>query len=265
MVTSHDTEQRAQAHWLDWAEGLTIAGAVSGTVLSAMTQQLLLASVPLTLAAALNFSNRQRMKAQMQTQVIPILNLHTHQIDRQDTDLKSLSATSAATDQIVMIQLNKFQNESQEKLEQLQTDVEALHKSAAEMTQKQTELLESTAEESCCRRGQEAERRGDFKTAISDYSEAIRLKPEYARAYIYRGSAYAQAGLKQQAIADLRTATKICFENGDLETYHEARALSEKVHSGQLSRETIQVSVRETARTPEPSVADKIAVDELFV
>jgi tetratricopeptide (TPR) repeat protein len=265
MVTSHDTEQRAQAHWLDWVEGATIAGAVGGTVLSAMTQQLLFVSVPLTLVAALNFSNRQRMKTEMQTHVLPTINLHAHQIERQGNDFKALSGTTAATDQIAMIQLNKFQNESQAKLNKLESQVEALQKSTTEMTQKQTELLESTPEESCCRRGQEAERRGDTKDAISAYSEAIRLKPEYARAYIYRGSAYAQAGFKQQAIADLRLATKICFENGDLETYHEARALSEKVHSGQLSRVSDHEPIREVSLSQEPSVADKIAVDELFV
>jgi tetratricopeptide (TPR) repeat protein len=265
MVTSHDTEQGAQSHWLEWAEGATIAGAVGGIVLSAVTQQLLFISVPLTLAAALNFGNRQRMKSEIQTHVLPTMNLHAHQIERQDQDFKALSGTSAATDQIVMIQLNKFQNESQGKLEKLQSDVEILQQSAAEMIQKQTELLESTAEEGYCRRGQEAEKRGNLKDAVAAYSEAIRLKPEYARAYIYRGCAYACSGFKQQSIADLRTATKICFENGDLETYHEARALSEKIHAGQLFRDADFELVREITHHSESSVADKIAVDELFV
>lgn len=268
MVMSYDTENGSQTHWLTWLEGATVAGAVGGTVISALTQQLLFASVPLSLAAALNFTNRQRMQSVMQHQVMPKIDLQAAQLEQQRdahqtlvASTESLTATSAATDQILMIQFNKFHNETTETLNELQETVNALRTQSEAIASKQTELLESTAEESCCRRGLEHVNRGEFKEAVSAFSEAIRLNPNYAQAYIHRGSAYAETNMKQQAIADLRVATKMCFESGDLDNYNKARALSEQIHNGKFSREV----VREVAREIPASAADKIVVDELFV
>ncbi len=41
-----------------------------------------------------------------------------------------------------------------------------------------------------------------FKRAIENYSEAIRLNPQYAEAYINRGFAYDMQGKKAEALAD---------------------------------------------------------------
>jgi Flp pilus assembly protein TadD len=268
MVMSYDTENGSQTHWLTWLEGATVAGAVGGTVISAVMNQVLFATVPLSLAAALNFTNRQRMQSVMQHQVMPKIDLQALQLERQQGEhqtlsasTESLSSTSAATDQLLMIQFNKFHNETTETLNGLQETVNSLRTQSAAIASKQTELLESTAEESCCRRGLEHVNRGEFKDAVAAFSEAIRLNPEYAQAYIHRGTAYAETGMKQQAIADLRVATKMCFESGDLDNYHKARELSEQVHSGKSNREP----VREMPREIPASAADKIVVDELFV
>jgi tetratricopeptide (TPR) repeat protein len=268
MVMSYDTENGSQTHWLTWLEGATVAGAVGGTVISAVMNQVLFATVPLSLAAALNFTNRQRMQSVMQHQVMPKIDLQAVQLEQQQdkhqallASTESLSSTSAATDQLLMIQFNKFHNETAETLNGLQETVNSLRTQSEEMASKQTELLESTAEESCCRRGLEHVNRGDFKEAVAAFSEAIRLNPNYAQAYIHRGAAYAETSMKQQAIADLRVATKMCFESGDLDNYNTARALSEQIHNGKSNREV----VREVVREVPASAADKIVVDELFV
>jgi Flp pilus assembly protein TadD len=268
MVMSYDTENGSKTHWLTWLEGATVAGAVGGTVLSAVMNQVLFATVPLSLAAALNFTNRQRMQSVMQQQVMPKIDLQAVQLEQQKGEhqtllasTESLSSTSAATDQLLMIQFNKFHNETTETLNGLQETVNSLRAQSEEIASKQTELLESTAEESCCRRGLEQFNRGDFKEAVAAFSEAIRLNPNYAQAYIHRGAAYAETSMKQQAIADLRVATKMCFESGDLDNYNTARALSEQIHNGKSSRAV----VREVVREAPASAADKIVVDELFV
>ena len=44
--------------------------------------------------------------------------------------------------------------------------------------------------------------RGRYDEAIEEYTEAIRLNPEYASAYMNRGLSYKQIGKKDEALAD---------------------------------------------------------------
>jgi tetratricopeptide (TPR) repeat protein len=44
---------------------------------------------------------------------------------------------------------------------------------------------------------------GAFDRAIADFTQAIKLDPNYAMAYAYRGTAYAAKGDNDRAIADL--------------------------------------------------------------
>ncbi|MBR8839385.1 MAG: serine protease [Stigonema ocellatum SAG 48.90 = DSM 106950] len=51
--------------------------------------------------------------------------------------------------------------------------------------------------------------KGDFKGAIANYTDAIRLNPNYATAYNNRGLAFAQLGDTQKAIGDYNQALRI--------------------------------------------------------
>ena len=51
--------------------------------------------------------------------------------------------------------------------------------------------------------------KGDFDSAISDYDQAIKLKPDDANVYKYRGDAYFDKGRHDQAIADYDQAIKL--------------------------------------------------------
>ena len=53
-----------------------------------------------------------------------------------------------------------------------------------------------------CNRGLAYDRIGDYERAIADFSETIRLKPEFVEAYNYRGAAYIQKGDYDRAVAD---------------------------------------------------------------
>src|SRR5262245_28372185 len=52
-------------------------------------------------------------------------------------------------------------------------------------------------------RGVAQRSRGDLAAAIADYDEAVRLNPDYARAYSNRGNAFYERGEHDRAIADL--------------------------------------------------------------
>jgi tetratricopeptide (TPR) repeat protein len=56
--------------------------------------------------------------------------------------------------------------------------------------------------EQACRRGTAYWIKGQLDRAIADYTQAIRLDPEYAEAYHNRGLAYAARGDAPQAEAD---------------------------------------------------------------
>jgi tetratricopeptide (TPR) repeat protein len=261
MVMSQNVENnKAQSKGLGWLEGASILGAIGGAIGGAIATQnlIMLTALPLSLAAALNFRQRQQMQSAMYEQV--------EQSRHSFSEVKETTEALAGTDRILMIQLNTTNNridEVNETLLNLDTQIETLRGQAATMAQKQSELMESTLEESYYRRGLELEKRGEFKDAMAAYTEALRVNPNYAQAYMQLGSAFAHAGQKQQAIAHLRTATKLFFESGDLDSYHTARELSESVHAGSMTAEPAAVRLNQPDASSEPEV--RLAVDELFV
>jgi tetratricopeptide (TPR) repeat protein len=257
MVMSQDIEKsNAPINWLGWLEGSAIAGAVGGAIATGQSA-ILLTALPLSLAAVLNFAQRQRL----QSMVLPALALH----DQSFRETKQTTDALEGADRVLMIQLNNTSNRIEDlsdPLLKLQAQIDGLQSEAAMMAQKQSELMESTLEESYYRRGLELEKRGEYKDAMSAYAEALRVNPSYAKAYMQLGVVLAHAGQKQQAISHLRTATKLFFESGDLESYHTARELSESIHAGDVTSEPIV-----KANLPEAAADSntRLAVDELFV
>jgi tetratricopeptide (TPR) repeat protein len=260
MIMSHDLENnKAPSRWLGWVEGASIAGAVGGAIATGQSA-ILLTALPLSLAAVLNIVQRQRMESVQQVQVLPALEYHTQSLH----EMKQNADALAGTDRILMIQLNTTNNkvqEASETLDKLQVQIDTLQSKSEMIAQKQSELMESTLEESYYRRGLELEKREEYKDAIAAYSEALRVNPGYAEAYLQLGSVYAHAGQKQQAIANLRTATKLFFESGDLESYHAARSLSEEIHNGTVDNEP-RFSAPESSLVSE--IDNRLVVDELF-
>jgi tetratricopeptide (TPR) repeat protein len=60
------------------------------------------------------------------------------------------------------------------------------------------------------RRGHLRFRKGDYDWAIADFTQAIRLDPNYAKAYISRGGAYHNGKRDyDRAIADFETALRL--------------------------------------------------------
>ena len=70
----------------------------------------------------------------------------------------------------------------------------------------------------------------DHWTAIDDFSQAITLNPNHADAHYQRGQLRSQLSDKKLAVGDLRTAAKLYFQQGKLEKYDHAMALSQQQH-----------------------------------
>lgn len=64
--------------------------------------------------------------------------------------------------------------------------------------------------------GNEKRKSGDYKGAIADYDAAIRLKPDFARAYYNRGEVKDQLGQIPEATTDFQIAGKLGKETGDI-------------------------------------------------
>lgn len=70
----------------------------------------------------------------------------------------------------------------------------------------ETPQVSSENAEEYFKRGYAYQSQGDYPKAITDYTEAIRLKSDYVEAYLRRGIALAQQGESQKAIEDLNEA-----------------------------------------------------------
>lgn len=83
-------------------------------------------------------------------------------------------------------------------------------------------------------RGIGYEKLGNREGAIEDYTEAIKKNGDFAKAYHKRGVLYLDTGLKQKAVDDLRKAALLYFEQGDIDSYHQAREMSRNIHELRL-------------------------------
>ncbi|QLE59374.1 tetratricopeptide repeat protein [Nostoc sp. TCL26-01] len=63
--------------------------------------------------------------------------------------------------------------------------------------------------------GKDKSDKNNFQGAIADYTQAIRLNPNYANAYAHRGIAYFLSGDKKRAIEDANQAIKIDPKSAD--------------------------------------------------
>lgn len=65
-------------------------------------------------------------------------------------------------------------------------------------------------------------KKGDYQGAIADYTQAIRLHPNYASAYYNRGLGRKEQGDKRSAIADFQKAANLYQQQGNSKCYQNA-------------------------------------------
>ena len=64
--------------------------------------------------------------------------------------------------------------------------------------------------------GNEKNKSGDYEGAIAAYTQAIRVKPDFARAYYNRGEVKDKLGQISEATTDLQIAVKLAKQTNDV-------------------------------------------------
>ncbi|OLP18008.1 hypothetical protein BST81_13285 [Leptolyngbya sp. 'hensonii'] len=80
----------AKRRWLDIVEYISFSGSVLGLVASAISQQAIFASAPLTFSILLNLVNRRRLNQDIETKILPDLNHLNEQTAKDSQALLSL-------------------------------------------------------------------------------------------------------------------------------------------------------------------------------
>ena len=238
-----------QKHWLDFAEIGSAAVSIAGAIATITGQSAAYATLPLSVSVTLNLLNRKRLLAEMLTH-------HNHEVAtlQQSVDNSAVTLKGSLDQHITSAkqQLNQLTQNSQHNLEKVKQDLtlqdQNLRESVQNLEHEKNKIAEIVAElqqienlsqgiranpgdaEFYHRRGLSHQRLGDKHGAIGDYSKAIQLNSNHAGAYHQRGVLNAELGDRRQGVDDLRRAAKLYFEQGDIDSYQQARDLSKEFY-----------------------------------
>lgn len=236
-------------HWLDFAEIGAAVVSVGGAIASAAGQSAAYATIPLSLSVTLNLLNRRRLLNTMLDHHNQDLATLTQQVaDTRETLITNLDQSQ----QEAKNHLNRVSQELRDDLQQIRSDFtqadqnlrESLHSLDYEKTQLaevvgQLQQIENFSQairtnpncaEFYYKRGLSHQSLGDKHGAIADYTKAIELESNHAGAHHQRGILNSELGDRRQAVEDLRRAAKLYFEQGDVDSYQQARDLSKEFH-----------------------------------
>jgi tetratricopeptide (TPR) repeat protein len=258
-------------NWLDIVEILSVLGSIGGSIASVVTQQVVFASIPLSLSVTLNLVNRRRLLDETnqsnQTAIAQLVQENNEIKQSNQTAIASFVQQNGET-QTKLATLTEQLAEVQQLTSTLGQDTSNLENYTQSLHNEQTKIVELVGYlqeiETCTQtirinpnyaetyynRGIIYQRLGDKEGAIGDYTQAIRINPSYAQAYHTRGLARADLGDKKGALNDLREAAKHFFEEGDIANYQIARDLSKKFH--------------ELSSQPRTDAPEQVAVECLF-
>ncbi len=244
-------------------DAVTAIGAIGGAAASLLTQQVALAATPLALSVIVHVFNRRQSLQQMEQHYQQMILLQNQHIVDTQSQLKTLSenftqyqgeSRTALTQQAeshavqfesLLVKIQELQTQTSElnsltsNLNQWLQSLESQHQQLANVVGEMRQIenysqalrvRNNSAAQIYYQRGQSHQRLGDKTGAVADYTEAIRLAPNYAPAYHNRGVLYAELNQRRAAVEDLRRAAKLYFEQGEIESYQQARDLSKEFY-----------------------------------
>ncbi len=212
--------------WLGVVETASVVGSVGASIASIFTNQVALASIPLSITVMLNLANRRlQLEALSRTNQSAISQL-------VQEDVKILDKVGVNNQQIVQLQeltsdyqqVTSSVQEHSQQIQSNQNDVSYLvqeqsdtqgkiHAINEQLTQSSSDLeqLKSNTQDyaklqSLCEEQMEVVRKVGYLQEIDSSTQAIRIAPYNADAYYKRGLSFQALGDKQGSISDFTEA-----------------------------------------------------------
>ncbi|MDJ0661443.1 MAG: tetratricopeptide repeat protein [Crocosphaera sp.] len=253
------------------------------------------AAIPISFSVALQIANRRQLKVELaQMQQNSVMQMTEQMNNNQSVILEQFQELRKDSETTLTQQDKKFQTITQDLSEKIGKNQESFNRLKVEKDElsqftyslesqlntvetivetlqnieNASQLIRSNPEgaDAYYQRGLNHQKLGDKTGAIEDYTEALHLDSTYAKAYHSRGVLLAEIGNRKQAVEDLRLAAKYYFEQGDIESYEQARNLSKEFYQVRYSvvnNETPQTTDSHSEMSEEMS-ADLVTVGSLF-
>jgi tetratricopeptide (TPR) repeat protein len=201
-------------HWLETVESVAVIGSVGGAIASAISQQVIFASLPFSAAVLLNLINRKLLITSIQHQQASIKVLEQNTISQER--LAAISSQVAQLQQAnvnlirtqtennaALTQLREANSIIENKLEQLKYQAE-LQPNAINSIQASEQRYQDTPEDIQKLLNEQAKlaKTVHYLQEIDRCNQTIQLDPNSAVAYYDRAQIYEQLGEKAAAIAD---------------------------------------------------------------
>jgi tetratricopeptide (TPR) repeat protein len=216
-----------------------------GAIASVITNNIALASLPLTVGVACNLISRKQFNDSLveayNTQQQSINDL-IHKIeDNQNQISEKLIENKTEFNNSLESTKQSLGNSLDEQKENLLQEIKRVDLQHQELSKvvnnlKNVENIsknltgQDDSPEFFYDRGVSYEQLGNKEGAVKDYTEAVKLDSSLAKAYHRRGVIYLDIGDRQKAVDDLRKAALLYFEQGDIDSYHQAREMSRNIH-----------------------------------
>ncbi|BAQ60537.1 hypothetical protein GM3708_943 [Geminocystis sp. NIES-3708] len=218
---------------------------VVGVIASVALNNPLLASIPLTIGVGCNLASRKQFNDTLveayntQQQTINEL-MNKLEVNHGELTEKLTNNQTDLANRVEKLQLSMQDNLAKQKqdinseIKRLELQHQDLNNIVSNIKEVETFSQELRSQPDSAdffyQRGLSYEKLGNYHGAIEDYTEAIKKNSSLAKAYHKRGVLYLDDGAKQKAVDDLRKAALLYFEQGDIESYHQAREMSRNIH-----------------------------------
>jgi len=221
--------------------GVSAVGAIAAVI----TNNIALASLPVAVGVGCNVFSRKQLNDslveaynQQEQKINELLQkLETNQVELKETLVQNkgeLGTSIEKLQQSLTTSLNEQKEYLGYEIQRLDLQHQELNNVVTNIKDvenlSQELRVKPNSAEFFYQRGLGYEKLGNHSGAIEDYTEAIKKDSSFAKAFHKRGVLYLDTGSKQKAVDDLRKAALLYFEQGDIDSYHQAREMSRNIH-----------------------------------
>ncbi|MEM8719147.1 MAG: tetratricopeptide repeat protein [Cyanobacteria bacterium P01_G01_bin.39] len=187
-----------------------------------------------------NYQSSKTNFAELEEELGQVRNLATTELARLQQESRAYSSSTEQALELLQTSVTKLDSLSQ-KLEQDVVSIDSKQQETSKLVRElkaidiftQNIKTDINSVQSYFERGLAYQRLGNRHRAIDDYSKTLELDSNHAQAYHNRGLLYADMNVDQKAVIDLRRASQLYFDKGNLDKYRETRDLSQQIYQKQ--------------------------------